>query len=90
MTTLTGDERRQHAAYTEAWTNAIESRSALPEGYEYRLRAEPPVLTALMGFVAMERRCCPFFTFSIRVDAGPKVSFRMTGPPGTREFIESQ
>lgn len=40
--------------------------------------------------VETERQCCPFFRFEIAIEpsSGPVV-LTLTGPAGTREFIES-
>ena len=43
-----------------------------------------------MTVIDAERRCCRFLRFSVLVeaDAGPIV-VEITGPPGTREFLEA-
>ena len=42
-------------------------------------------------FVANERRCCPFLTFTLELapDGGP-LWLRLTGPAGTRAFLEAE
>ena len=45
-------------------------------------------MKALAEFVANERRCCPFFTFTIRAEPAPALlMLRLTGPAGVKPFI---
>jgi hypothetical protein len=65
------------------------TREPLPNGISFRLPSN--ALEAVMRFVANERKCCPFMTFDIRVQAnGGPVLLNMTGPAGTCEVIEAE
>ncbi len=66
-----------------------EERLTLPDGYAIRFRAD--ALEAVARFVENERKCCPFLTFALTVDAncGP-LWLRMTGPAGTQAVLEAQ
>lgn len=89
MSALTPQEREAHAAARESWAAAATRRRELEGGVEFHLPAAPETLSALAEFVGYERRCCPFFTFDIRVDGGPDLVFRMTGPPGAAPILEA-
>ena len=42
----------------------------------------------LAEWIDQERRCCPFFDIDLRVEReGGPLSMRLTGRPGTKEFI---
>jgi hypothetical protein len=89
MAALSASERERHAAARETWASAATARRELDEGLEFQLPATPELLTMLAEFIGFERRCCPFFTFELQVDGGPEMVFRMTGPAGTKAFLES-
>jgi len=65
-------------------------RLALPNGCEWQFEPADGLLAEMMNVIDMERRCCRFlrFSVSVEVDAGPIV-LQLTGPPGTREFLEA-
>ena len=64
-------------------------RVALSNGYAVRF--QPDDFEAVARFVANERKCCPFLTFELTLDAasGP-LWLRMTGPEGTRTVIDAE
>jgi hypothetical protein len=65
-----------------------EERIELPDGYRIRFAAADDMLPAIAKVIELERQCCRFLTFEIRLepDAGP-IWLEFTGPPGTREFL---
>lgn len=80
------DLRRELAAAT------VETRS-LPSGYSYRYRADADadVFRKAAEWVTLERRCCPFLTFTLRWGQGQAAPWLdLTGPAGTREFLRAE
>jgi hypothetical protein len=67
-----------------------ESREPTADGYRVRFPASSDTLTAIAQTIDAERRCCRFLTFTVTVepDGGP-ISLAVTGPPGTREFLDA-
>jgi hypothetical protein len=64
-------------------------RQALTDGYEFVFRASE--LEEVARFVALERKCCPFLSFTMEVtDGDDRVRLRIHGPPGSREVIEAE
>jgi hypothetical protein len=65
-----------------------ESKEDMQDGVRFRF--PPDALTAVVATVDAERQCCRFLRFEIVVepDAGP-IWLSLTGPPGTREFLDS-
>ena len=59
------------------------------EGYSHRFDAG--ALLDLARWVEHERRCCPFLTFALEItpDGGP-IWVRLTGPAGTRAFLDAE
>jgi len=63
----------------------------LGEGYAFDFPPDDALLEELAQVIALERRCCPFLTFRLTVGSGGgPVTLEMTGPAGTREFLESE
>jgi len=61
----------------------------LSDGYAFRL--PPEYCVAVAEFIALERECCPFFTFKLEVehDHGP-LWFQMTGSVEVKEFLREE
>jgi hypothetical protein len=67
-----------------------DAREELPDGFRLRFAASSDTLTTITRVVLVERECCRFLRFTIVVepDGGP-MRLDLTGPAGTREFLES-
>lgn len=66
----------------------VEQVVELPDGYAYRFPAAEAGGEALLGFVAAERRCCPFLAFELAFepDGGP-VWLRLRGSADAKRFV---
>ena len=66
-----------------------EQSEVLPDGRRWRFKPSSELLLALAAMIDAERRCCPFLRFQVLAEAdnGP-VWLEVTGPKGTREFLE--
>src|SRR5438094_1396416 len=63
----------------------------LPDGYEFELPADNKTYQLLTEWAFQERLCCPFFDISLRLDReGGPLWLRLTGRPGTKEFIKEE
>ena len=68
---------------------AVLERRELPDGFAYRLPQDS--FDEVARFVGNERRCCPFLRLEIELPPnGVSLELRLTGPPGTRELLESE
>lgn len=83
-------ERTDHFALLQRlFQDEAQARQPLDAGYAFRFGAEAFDLVA--RFIANERRCCPFLTFNLRVTPPDgAVWLELTGPEGTREFLEAE
>jgi hypothetical protein len=63
----------------------------LPDGYEFELPADNKTYQLLTEWAFQERLCCPFFDIALRLERenGP-LWLRLTGRPGTKEFIKEE
>ena len=91
MTAVPSVERDQHTSVVRSlFAGAAEVRD-LPDGYAFRLPAESRILTLAAEFIARERLCCPFFSFTIEVEParGP-IWLRIIGPAGAKEIFAAE
>ena len=67
------------------------SMRELPDGYELEFPADNTTYQLLTEWAFQERLCCPFFEIALRFDRenGP-LWLRLTGRPGTKEFIKEE
>ena len=83
-------ERPAHfARLNRLFAEHAQERRDVAGGYAFRFDAASLDDVAL--FVGRERLCCPFLTFSLELSAqdGP-LWLRLTGPDGTREFLDAE
>jgi hypothetical protein len=63
----------------------------LSDGAQLRFTVETETLSVLSTFIDLERRCCAFLRFELTVEpGGGPVWLTLTGPPGTREFLQAE
>jgi hypothetical protein len=62
----------------------------LPDGYELQFPSDTKTLVMLTEWIEQERLCCPFFDIDLRfVPEGGPVWMRLTGRPGTKDFMRA-
>ena len=63
-------------------------RHPVANGYRWVLSAADD-LSAVVSVIETERRCCRFLRFVVAAEAdGGPISLEVSGPPGTREFLD--
>ena len=67
------------------------STRELPDGYEFEFPADNKTYQLLTEWAFQERLCCRFFDIDLHFDRerGP-LWLRLTGRPGTKEFIKME
>jgi hypothetical protein len=67
------------------------STRELQDGYEFEFPADNTTYQLLTEWTFQERLCCPFFDIDPRFDReGGPLWLRLTGRPGTKEFIKEE
>ena len=78
-------ERDEHVARAErVFAKVIETKE-LPTGYAFRLPLDTPMLIEVARWIANERLCCPFFTFTLVVNA--QLWIELTGAEAAKEEL---
>lgn len=84
------EQRAGHQALGSAlFGHAAQQTAELADGYAFRF---PPERYAdITAFIANERLCCPFFTFTLEIaaDQGP-LWLRITGREGAKEILRAE
>jgi len=86
---IEADVRATHLSVAEQLLrhDATEVRE-LPDGFAFRYPAEQ--YAQVTQFIANERLCCPFFTFTLEVTSGHgPLWLRITGSDEIKAFIQS-
>jgi hypothetical protein len=83
---------RAHARELRATLSAaVQQTRALSDGYAWRYPPDPVLFRTAAEWIGLDRRCCPFLTFSLTWEAGDAAPWlEVTGPEGTLEFLEAE
>lgn len=88
MTAIDAADRPKHLATIEALFGRVLEMSELPNGYAFRLRDESNAWELATDFVTLERLCCPFFDFDLRIERqSSSIYLSLTGREGVKPFI---
>lgn len=89
---LSPDARKRHFEEVgPALLKLKKSLRELPDGYELELPSDNKTYQLLTEWVFQERLCCPFFDIALRLEReGGPLWLRLTGRPGTKEFIKEE
>ena len=87
--TLTESQMRERRReILEPFRANIRRSEVLPGGYAYLLEAVPDTLIRVVRLVDLERQCCPFLNFVIRITPGdPAIRLEISGPPQAKAII---
>jgi hypothetical protein len=69
---------------------SVQATQDLPDGYAFRLSADPALFQQAAEWVALERRCCPFVEFALEWRTDQTVWVRLTGGPGVKEVLRAE
>jgi len=88
---LTGPElQERRRRVLRKVSEAVLEVKDLGDGYAYRFPSDEIWITELANLITVERQCCPFLRFNLRIEpgAGP-IWLELSGPQGTKDFLTS-
>ena len=88
---LSTDERQRYGELAKTLRDAVSQTRERERGLSFRIKLERMSLPLLAEWVALERRCCPFFEFTIEV--GPERDstwLTLAGEEGVKDFIRQE
>jgi len=88
---LNGAERSEHLKLTVRLGEAVLKMVEVTDGYVFEIDDSRLSFKDLATWTAFERRCCPFFDFSLALgrENGP-MTLRLTGRDGVKDFIRAE
>ncbi|MCB0213394.1 MAG: hypothetical protein KDJ52_28885 [Anaerolineae bacterium] len=85
------EQRDQHITETKRLFSQVQETRELETGYAFRLPNNTDTIRHAAEFIIQERKCCPFFTFALELEAsGGPLWLRITGQTGVREVIQAE
>ena len=61
----------------------------LPDGFRYRFPVTDALLQNLTSVINLERKCCPFLSFKLNLEAGKDfISLDLTGEEGAKKAVQ--
>ena len=82
--------RKREATLLADFKAALTGWQELNDGYAFFLPGNSEWIVLVAELIVAERECCPFLKFELSMEPGMgPVSIRMTGPAGTKEFLQS-
>ncbi len=85
---ITAEEFQRRGRLLEQIAAQSEKVRETKSGYRLRLPSTRENIAALAQFIALERACCPFYTFALdfEPDGGP-TWIEIAGPEGTKAYL---
>ena len=88
---LSTAERGRHRELLHRLRPAAHDISELPDGYLFHLNSGGISFVEAAEWVELERRCCPFLAFQLRIAGGENAfALSVTGPVGVKQFIDAE
>ena len=85
----TPELRHRWATVIAELKSLVLERKERDDGYSYQFDGNDANIDRLTEFIKTERKCCDFFIFKLTVNDDSAV-LDITGPPGTKEFLEKE
>ena len=61
------------------------------QGYAFQFPGDEAILDKLVRVIKLERKCCPFLTFELKVENDDRpIWLHISGPEGTAAFLQSE
>jgi hypothetical protein len=89
--TLTAPELQQRrSGLLRKFQEAVKEVRELETGYAYELPSDETWIAEVTQLITLERQCCPFMTFNLRLEPGNgPMWLELTGPDGTKAFLNN-
>ncbi|MFD0695365.1 hypothetical protein ACFQZT_14775 [Paenibacillus sp. GCM10027628] len=86
--------KEQRVEYKSVW-GELEARrlrvTEIEKGYEYQFPGDPDTLRLLIEWVSLERKCCPFLTFTVRASREEEpIWLPLTGNEEAKTFLSQE
>lgn len=91
LTAFDAAERRRHDTLRRELAAVRGGAEEVSDGVAFVYPGEPDLFLKISEWITLERRCCPFLSFSLRFDADPpSIRLELGGGEGVKRFLQSQ
>jgi hypothetical protein len=80
-------ERQRYGVLREELSAARRGAREVENGYTFRYPGDPQVFLELAEWITLERRCCPFLTFTVEFHSDGEIELTLSGDPNVKEFL---
>lgn len=88
MTAIAETQRAGHQANINKLFHAVAAVEEIAHGYKFRFPNTSDILLTAAEFIALERLCCPFFSFRLDIEGENGAAWlSITGREGVKPFI---
>jgi len=85
------EERIRYAALSAQIDAAVVKIVEMPNGFVLHLPGDDTMLALVSEWIALERRCCPFFEFTLSLGgSNSSIRLALTGSPEVKEFLRAE
>ncbi len=91
LSAMDADQRSRHSRLAAELRARVREVVETPDGYAFRLDGQGEAWLRAAEFVSLERLCCPFVEFELRLEAdlGP-LWLRLGGRAGVKEVLAAE
>ncbi len=91
LSALTGEQRARRETLAQQLVQHAESVQETEKGYVLDYQIDDSVWLTAAEFVDLERRCCSFFEFVLKLNpSANSLSIQLSGGDGVKEFVATQ
>ena len=90
LAAFTSEQRQRHTALSQQLAQAVQEVRELTDGYAFHYATDETTWLLAAEYVDLERRCCPFFTFTLVRESEGAVWLQITGSEGVKDFLATQ
>lgn len=91
ITAIAPEQRPGHEQNIRHLFGRVTQTQELADGWAFGWPHQSDIWLQLTQFVALEQKCCPFFTFTIIVEPHQQgIWLNLTGPAEVKQFITAE
>lgn len=90
-TAVSDEQRQRKRELGKILRSSLINIREIDDGFEFEYPGDLATYRAVTEWVPLERACCPFFEFGIRLEpAGGQLRVSLSGPDGIKSFIREE
>ncbi|WP_321477992.1 hypothetical protein [uncultured Paludibaculum sp.] len=87
---LTDVESERFQMLTHRVIRSAQGRSELSDGFRYLLDNDTAKISEVAEWISLERKNCPFVSFTLRLTPAGDLTLDLRGPDGVKELLQME